>query len=274
MSIGFVSFIVRVLNQMSNNNGSNMAAAIAYYGFLSLFPLLLGMFGLLGMFLSSQTIQQQIMSFVQENLPSASDVIVSNIQGVMQYRGTLGIIGIIGLIWVASGVMSALDNAINRAWDVPRTLHFYIRKPRDLGLTLGVGLLFLFSIGASYVFSVVRLDNLPGAGAFLVQASARLVAFILVFLVFLILFKLMPNTRTYWRYIWQGAFFTAVLFEIGRSLFVYYINNFTNYLLVYGSIASVVAALVWIYYSAFVVILGAQLTAEYCRICGRPVTAV
>lgn len=158
-----------------------------------------------------------------------------------------------------------MDNAINRAWEIPRLLQFYLRKPRDIGLTLGIGVLFLLSIGASDIFSVVHLTSLPVIGAYTIQIGTRAIAFVLVFLVFLILFKLIPNTRTYWRHVWPGALFTAILFEIGRSIFVYYINNFANYQLVYGTVGSVIAVLVWIYYSAFILIVGAELTAEYSR---------
>lgn len=263
--IGFVNFIIRVMTQMGEDNGTNLAAAIAYYGFLSLFPLILGIIGLLGLFLPSQEIQQRILSVVQENLPKASDIVVSNIQNVIHFRGTLGIIAIIGLLWSGSGVMAALDNAINRAWDIPRMLQFYIRKPRDIGLTLGVGLLFLLSIGTSEVFSVVRLSDWPIIGAYSVRFGTRVISFLLIFTVFLILFKLMPNTKTYWRHVWPGALLTAIFFEVGRSLFVYYINNYTNYQLVYGTVGSIIAIMIWIYYSAVILILGAESTAEYSR---------
>jgi membrane protein len=86
-----------------------------------------------------------------------------------------------------------------------------------------------------------------------------------MFLIILILFKVLPNTRTFWRYIWPGAFITAVLFEVGRAAFVYFSANFTNYSSVYGAIGSVIALLVLIYYSATIFILGVELTHEFSR---------
>ena len=251
--------------QMGKDNGIHMAAAVSYYGFLSLFPLLLGLIGLLGLFLPSQEIQQRILSLVQENLPKASDIIITNIQNVIHFRGTLGIIAIVGLLWSGSGATAALDSAINRAWHIPQMLRFYVRKPREIGLTIGAGLLLFLSIGTSYVSSVVRPKNWPIIGAYIAQFGSRTIAFLLIFTVFLILFKLIPNTRTYWRDVWPGALFTALFFEIGRSLFVYYINHYANYQLVYGAIGSIVAIMIWIYYSAIVLILGAEFTAEYIR---------
>ena len=263
--INLVKFLIRVINQMNKNNGISLAAAIAYYGFLSIFPLLLGLIGLLGYFLPSQNVQQQILSFVQQNLPGISDIITSNISSVIHARGTLSIIGIIGFLWSGSGVFSALYNAINRARDITRLLPFYITIPRNIGLTIGIGLVFLVSMGASDALSIINLGGLPVIGAYAVMISTRIIAFVLAYIIFLTLFKIMPDTRTYWRFIWPGALITAVLFEIGRVLLVLYINDFTHYASVYGTIGSIIAILVFIYYSAIILILGVEITAEYSR---------
>jgi membrane protein len=251
---------------MGKNNGFTLAAAIAYYGFLSIFPLLLGIIGILGYFLPSQNIQEQIISFVEQNLPGISDVITSNIQNVINARGALSIIGILGFLWSGSAIFSALDNAINRAQDITTLSPVYVRKPRDIGLTIGIGVLFLISTGASYAFAVIPLNDLPVIGAYAFEIASRVTAFLLVLLIFLVLFKVMPNIRTFWRHVWPGALITAIFFEIGRAVFLYFINNFTNYSLVYGAIGSIIAVLVLIYYSAIILIVGVEITAEYSRI--------
>jgi membrane protein len=261
-----VVFMVNVMNQMNRDNGTTLAAAIAYYGFLSIFPLLLGLIGILGYILPSQDIQDQILSYVEQNLPGIADVITSNIQNVINARGALSVIGILGFLWSGSAIFGTLDNAINRARGITTAPPIFIRKPRDIGLMIGLGLLFLISLGASYVFSVINLSSLPVVGAYAVTVSTRIVAFLLAFLVFVVLFKVMPNTKTYWRYVWPGALITAALFEIGRSIFVYFISNFTNYASVYGTIGSIIAVLVLIYYFAIILIVGVEITAEYSRI--------
>jgi membrane protein len=264
-NLSLVQFLVRVFNQMNKNNGLSLAAAIAYYGFLSIFPLLLGLIGLLGYFINSQEIEQQILSNVQQNLPGISDVLVSNIRGVINARGALSIIGILGFLWSGSGIFGAIYNAINRARGITRLPPFYITIPLNVGLTVGMGILFLISMGASYVFNVVPLKDIPIVGAYAIEAGTRVIAFAFSFAIFLILFKIMPNTRIWWRYAWQGAFITAVLFEIGRSVLVFFINNFTHYTSVYGAIGSIIAILVFIYYSAIILIIGVEITAEYSR---------
>jgi membrane protein len=179
----------------------------------------------------------------------------------------MGILSVVLFLWGASAMFRAISRAINRSWDISQYRNFFIKKARELGMVLGIGILFLLSLGASAIISIVRsVVDFPAGELIIVDAGTRLVAFLLILTVFLLLYKLIPNTRTYWRYIWPGALLAAVLFEIARTLFVFYLENFANYQLIYGSIASIIVLLVWIYYSAFIMILGAEFTFQYGRI--------
>ena len=89
------------------------------------------------------------------------------------------------------------------------------------------------------------------------------VSFGLILVIFLLLYKLLPNTKTYWQYIWPGALVGAALFELLKNLFLIYVNSFSNFENVYGSLAPVIALLLWAYVSSFILILGAELSSEY-----------
>jgi len=182
-------------------------------------------------------------------------------------------LSILIFIWGASALFSAVSLAINRAWDIRQYhRHFFIRKASELGMVLGIGILFLLSLGTSAIILIIfKALNLPAADLIIVDLGSRLAAFVLILIVFLLLYKLIPNTRTYWRYVWPGALLAAILFEIARTMFIFYINNLANYQLIYGSIASIIVLLVWIYYSAFIMILGAEFTFQYGRM-RHPVT--
>ena len=163
-------------------------------------------------------------------------------------------------------MFSAISLAINRAWDISRYRPFFTRKARELGMALSTGILFLLSLGASAILSILRgLFGLPVAQLIIVEAGSRLVAFLLILTVFLLLYKFIPNTRTRWRYVWPGALLAAILFEIAKTLFMFYLENFANYQLIYGSITSIIGLLIWIFYSAFIMILGAEFTYQYGR---------
>jgi membrane protein len=259
--------IYRTITRLGEIDGANRAAALAYYGLLSLFPLLLGLIALFGFFLPLADFQSQLLAFVGANLPAASDLIGQNINGIIRLRGILGIVSIVFLFWSGSTMFSALSLAINRAWNINRVLPFYIRRAHELGMALGAGILFLLSLGLSAAISILgSLANPQMENLAVVNLVSRVVAFLLLFSVFLLLYKQVPNTQTYWRHIWPGALLAAGLFEIARTLFIIYLERFASYQLVYGSISSVIILLVWIYYSAFILILGAVFTFQYSRL--------
>ena len=259
-----MQLVLRTLGELGADDASHMAAGIAYYGLLSLFPLILGLIAILGLFLPSETVQSEILEFFEQNLPGAIDVLERNIENVIKYRGAIGGVSLILLFWTASAMFGAISRAINRAWDARDDRPFVVRKARDLGMALGTGALFLVSLGATSLFSILRTTDVPQAG-FAADVIARVFAFLLSAAVFLILYKFVPTTRTYWRYVLPGALLAAVLFELAKTLFVFYLDRFADYESVYGSVSSVIILLLWIFLSAFILILGAEFSAEYGR---------
>ncbi|MFC1948332.1 YihY/virulence factor BrkB family protein [Chloroflexota bacterium] len=273
LKIPAVQLIARTVEELGDTDATHRAAGVAYYALLSIFPLLMGVIAIFGFLLPSANIQEELLKFVGDNIPGATNILQQNIANIIELRGTMGVLSIAVFIWGASAMFSAISLSINRAWDIHRYRRsFFIRKGSELGMVFGIGILFLLSLGISAVISILRgVLNLPIANLFILDVGSRLAAFLLILTVFLLLYKLIPDTKTYWRYIWPGALLAAVLFEIARTLFVFYLENFANYQLLYGSIASIMALLVWIYYSAFIMILGAEFTFQYGRM-RHPVT--
>jgi len=266
LKIPAVQLISRTVEELGNIDASHKAAGVAYYAILSIFPLLLGLIAVFGFFLPSLNLQDELLKYVGKNLPGATDILRQNIVSIVKLRSFLGVLSIVIFFWSGSTMFSAMSLAINRAWDIRRYRPFFIRKASELGMAFSTGILFLLSLGASAIPSILRgVFDLPAAKPIIVDVGSRLVAFLLMLAVFLLLYKLIPNTRTYWRYVWPGALLAAVLFEIARTLFIFYIENFANYQLIYGSISSIIILLVWIYYSAFIVIVGAEFTFQYGR---------
>ena len=270
LEIPAVQLICRTAEGLGNIDGAHKAAGVGYYAILSVFPLLLGLIAVFGLFLPSVNLQGELLGFVGNNLPGATDILEKNIAGIIRLRGILGVLSIGALFWSGSTMFGAVSLAINRAWGIRRARPFCIRKASELGMALGTGVLFFLSRGASAIISILsRVPNLAVASLTIVNVGTRLVAFLLMFAVFLLLYKLIPNTKTHWRYVWPGALLATILFEIARTLFVFYLENFANYQLIYGTIASVVVLLVWIYYSAFIMILGAEFTFQHALMrCG------
>jgi len=256
--------IYRTALESSNHDATQRAAGVAYYAMLSIFPLLLGLIAIFGFFLPSINLQDELLKFVGQNIPGATNILKQNIAEIIKLRGVMSVLSIILLFWSASTMFSSISLAINRAWDIRVYRSFFIRKASELGMAISLGILFLLSLGASTMIGVLHgALNLPASDFLIVNLSSRLVAFLLMLAVFLLLYKFIPNTKTYWRYVWPGALLAAILFEIARTLFIFYLENFGNYELIYGSITSIIALLVWIYYSALILILGAEFTFQY-----------
>jgi len=264
LRIPAVHLVVRTVQELGADDATHMAAGVAYYAVLSIFPLLLGLIGILGLILPSETVQKELFDFVERNIPGAVDDLERNITDVIRLRGAIGFLGLLGLFWSASAMFGAIARAVNRAWDVHRDRPIYVRKLRDLAMAMGTGVLLFLSLGATSLFSILGRIDLPAAVPD-VDVLARFFGFFMSLAIFLVIYKFLPNTKTYWRYIWPGAVLAAILFEVAKSLFVFYLDNLANYQAVYGSLGSVVALLVWIYFSSFILLLGAEFSSEYGR---------
>jgi membrane protein len=266
LEIPTLQLISRTIEGSGKHDATQRAAGVAYYTILSVFPLLLGLIAIFGYFLPSANLQDQLLKIVGNYFPGASNILMQNIANVVELRGAVGVMSIIVLFWGASSMFSAMNLAINRAWDISLHRRFFIRKASELSMALSMGILFLLSLGASAVISILRgVLNLPAAKLLVVVVGSRLIAFLLILAMFLLLYKLIPNTKTYWRYVWPGAFLTAILFEFARTLFIFYLEHLANYQLIYGAITSIIILLIWIYYSALIIIMGAEFTSQYSR---------
>ena len=269
----YSTLALRVIREMKDDDATHLAAGVAYYAMFSLFPLLLGFLAISGLVLNSEGLEQKFMDFVTDNLPGSEQIVKENVGQVVRFRGLLGIGAFIGLLWSASAVFGAINRAVNRAWDIRQDRPFYIAKPRQLAMALGVGILFLLSTSATSAIQVFtdpsRDLGVPGQdfllGIGLGHLALRMVPWAMTLLIFLMVYRFLPDCKTYWRFIWPGAVVASVLFEVAKSLFVWYLNNIATYDQVYGSLTSVMALLFWIYISALILILGAEISSEYGR---------
>jgi len=261
IKIPFFGFLNEVTEGMGHDGASEVVGTIAYDAILSLFPLLLGVISLLGFFLPSATVQDQIFSFVEMNLPAAEDILRLNIVSIIQVRGPLGIFSLVALFFSAGAMFRAISLGVNRAWGVNVRHPFHIRKLREVAMSLSTCVFFYVAITTTAV-----LASFGAGGGIAGGLALNIFAFALVFLVFLLVYKTIPGTKTYWLHVWPGALFSSVAFELARMFIVIYFNRFSHVETVYGTIGSIIIMLIFARYVAFILVIGAEISSEYSRL--------
>lgn len=266
-----VMLVYRTVQEMKHDDATHMAAGVAYYSILSLFPLTIGILAVFSPLLPSDTVESALLDFLQTYLPGSDEAFRENLDATGGVRSALGVVSILGMFWAASAIFGAISKAVNRAWDVHEDRPFYIDKVRHVAMAFSVGLLFLLSVSTTTLLQFV--DDFVGHNGGLmavleqdtVNTVARLLPFIFSLAIFLMIYKFVPNTATQWRYIWPGALLAGLGFEISKGLFIVYLDHFADFERVYGSLGSVVVLLMWTYVSSLTLIIGAEFTSEYER---------
>ena len=267
-----VQLIVRVIREMGEDDATHMAASVSYYAVLSLFPLILALTAIVGWLVGSQSRQDQLVEYILEFFPNSEQFVRDSIQTVRTHRAAAGVVAVLGLMWSGSLVFGSITRIVNRAWDVPQNPPFYKSKPRQLGMALGVGVLFALSVALTSFIQWAANIQIAGRtvvdilGGQVYALLLRLPSLSINFAIFMAIYKFLPYTKTYWRYVWQGSVLAAVLFEIGKGVFLWYLKTFAQFDQLYGNAASVIILMVWTNLCAIILVLGAEFCSEYERL--------
>ena len=273
MSFTVMELSRRTWRELGDDFAVDLAASISYYAILSLFPLAIGLISLFSLILEAEVVETEVFGFFRTHLPGSDGLLIANVEAVKNIRGPLGIVSALGLLWSSSLLFGAITRAVNRAWDIPYDRPFYVEKPRHFIMVFCVAPLLVLSVVSTTGLQVLGNEEWPVLGrlAFLehngINTLARPLPFVFSLVIFLLIYKFAPYARTYWHYVWTGALASAVLFDVGKSVFVWYLENYAAYERIYGALASVIVLLVWIYISSMIVIIGAEVSSEYQRMC-------
>jgi membrane protein len=269
----------RSVQEFFDDNCTQMAAAISYYVLFSLFPLLIFLVGILGLALQNSELQRDLIDAVLDTIPLSEeegrDDVSEAVRGVAGVSsGALGVFGLIGMAWSGSNMFGVIRRSINTAYDIQQQRPFVQQKLLDLTMVMGLGLFFLASVSATAFLRAVRqfssdiavLGDAAERAGFIWDAASYLIPLGLSFLAFAVLYSVVPATKVRLRDVWPGVFIAAVLFEATKVGFAFYLENFSNYGIVYGSLGAVAAFLFWVYLNAMILLFGAEVASEYPRI--------
>ena len=275
-----VRVLVReTIREFGDDQCPQLAASISYYVLFSIFPLALLFLVISGLVLTNEGLREDLVENLFDALPLSEgegrEDLTGAISGLTTGISVAGLFSVVGLMWSASGMMGALRRALNQAWDTDYRRPFLHGKLLDFVMVLSLGMLVGLSVGTTIFLQVARRvsgrlsDALGplGSGATLgLEVVALLLPLLLSFITFMVVFKFVPSVKTRFRSIWPGALLAAVLFEVVKNGFAIYLRNFGNYDAVYGSLGTVVAFLFFVYVSANIMLLGAEMAAEWPRV--------
>ena len=268
--VRFILFCVDTVNEFLDKNCHYIAGAIAFYTLFSIFPLLLAIISVLG-YLGPGTPeeQQELALRAADTIPVSSDFIGETVSSVVRARVVTGIASIFGLLWAATVVFGAIRKGVNAAWGIRQPRPFLKERMIDLALVLGAGTVLLIVLFSSPTLGIIR----EAVGVLAPESEyfnhmvwnviARLILPALAFVTFLILYKFLPNTTVKLSNVWAGALLASLAFDIANLAFVWYVQNYGHYNLLYGSVGTILAMLTWVYFSALILLFGALATSRY-----------
>lgn len=259
--------IRRTYREFTEDGGPVMAAAVAYFGLLSVFPLLLLTLTIMGRMLGSELeAKEALASSASDLLPGGHQTVHSMIGTLVGSHGFLSGLALVGLVWTGSQILYYLEVAMNRAWDCPPRPWWQSRL-RSIGFLIIAEVAVVVYFGISVVSLAKKaLATLPGyswlSTDLLLSGMLWLTSFLLSLLVLVALNRFLPNHDVSWTAAFVGGAVSAVLFEAARLSFRYYLNEYASYDLLYGSIGGMVIIMVWTYYGAAITLIGAELASE------------
>ncbi|GAB4522369.1 MAG: YihY/virulence factor BrkB family protein [Anaerolineae bacterium] len=277
----FFDILRATFKEWNEDGAPRLAAALAYYTAFSIAPLIVIVLAIVGFVVSSESVQQDILSEVSRSIsPEAAELVSGLIDNVNQPRQGLisTVLGVVTLLFGAMAVFNNLQTSLDIMWDVdqlerkPGIKGFLLDKLLSFGMLLVVGFLLLTSLVVSTALSAVDVmifGSLPGA-ELLARALSFGLSFGMITLLFAMIYKFLPHVQIEWRDVWTGAAVTALLFTIGQVLLGLYLGN-SSTASAYGAAGAFVLVLLWIYYSAQIVLFGAEFTQVYARRRGKTI---
>ena len=272
MSGGVLGLIRDAIESFGEARGSEAAASMAYYTLFSLFPLLLALVAAGSFFLDQQQVFRQVVDLVTEAFPISQSLIEQNIRQVLELRGAVGLVGLGVALWSATGAFTVLTRNVNRAWRRAPPRDFLSNRLVALGMVGSLAVLLVISLLLSTTLNVLSRFQVPLVdleslyGTPLWTALSDLVPWFFTFLLFLALYRWVPNAEVSWPASFWAALVVALAWELAANGFAWYVSSgLARYQIVYGSLGTVVGLMFWIYLSSWIIIFGAHPSAAVAR---------
>jgi len=253
----FFSAMKRAYQGYSRHGCMNLSAAISFFAILSLVPLLFIIVSIIGLVLGhSEDLLQKIISTIENFIPNLSPQLVDSLKGVVAHSGALGWVGFAILLWSSDLAVTAVSNALNIIFETDKKRRFLVSKLISYGLIFGGGLALIASFSLPTMLRALAKYNV-----FL----NLVIPFLLPFLTFIAVIKILPAVKVKILDVVYGALLFTILWEIAKAFFNWYVGHVARINLVYSSLGSLFITILWIFYAANVFLICAEFVASLRR---------
>jgi membrane protein len=258
----------RAVGTYGERRGAEAAAAMAYYAFLSIFPLLIFLVAAASVLLKQDEVYNQLRIMLADVAPLPGQLFLKTFDEVLRLKTPFGIVALATLLWSGIGFFSALSHHISQAWPDARMRNFL--GMRVMGLKMAGVLLLLLIVSVIVSLAAKLLPRfpviVPELRAMIESRNwallSNLVPLLASFVLFLALYKWVPNTVVTWRAASLGALLASIAWQVLTAAFSWFLGSgMSTYEVVYGSLGGVVATLFWIYLSNVIAVFGAHIAA-------------
>ncbi|GAA0341969.1 YihY family inner membrane protein [Bacillus carboniphilus] len=263
--VGIPSLIFRFFRRFQQDDVIGLAAQIAYFLLLSLFPLLIFLVSLVP-YLPITHID--ILNVIRDFAPGESIMLIEeNLHQIMEHHnGKLLTFGVIATLWTASNGINSVVKGFNRAYNVNENRPFW--KARTMSIVLTVAMITVFIIalllpvfGKQIGLFIASSFNISTEFLHLWNTIRWVISIVIIFIVFLGLYMIAPNKKISISHALPGALIALIGFVLASLAFSYYVDNFGNYSITYGSIGGIIVLMIWFYLSAFMIMVGGEVNA-------------
>jgi membrane protein len=251
-----------------------LAAAISYYVLFSIVPLVILIVSILGFVLNSEQIRDEVVNRVLDIVPlnetEGRSAVETALNSVKSVSGPVAAFGLIGTLWTASAVFASIRKALNRVWGADEHRPWAQQKLIDFEQIGLLATILLSSVVLTAILRTIRTKT-PGAAGPLAGHSPLweippvLLPAALTFITFALLYRIVPAAKPRWRDALPGALIATVLLEVLKNSFAFYVANFNNFDVVYGSLAGLLLFLFFTYLSSAILLIGAELSRTFQR---------
>jgi len=264
---GWLGMLAGAAREALKPDSAITAAAISYFSIFSLFPLTLLSISIASFSLGSLMDQHLIVQRLEFIAPALGQLLGQNIDEIIQARGPVTIVALVGLIWSASTIFYTLTGTLNEIWGNKRRRSFWKRRGLAIlfVLTFVGPALFLTSFASSMIANLRTW--LPNQIIPIEGGISFVAAILLDVALFMVLYIMLPHGASTWREILPGAIGAGLLWELTKKAFLLFISTYISVSnLVYGSVAAIIAFLAWAYLSGLIFLFGAFLSVSYYQL--------